>query len=126
MTASPLAAFTPTDLLRIAARVLVLAWGGFWVWFAVASAVAEFRTEGVGASVMHGLQAVVFLAVVVAAWRWDLAGGVLLLGLAALGAWFFHPRHLATALLLLGPPTVAGAFLLIHALLSHLAHRPGG
>jgi hypothetical protein len=98
--------------VRWGARGLVLAWGLFWVWFCVASAVSELATEGPGAMAAHLLQALVVAAGVAVAWRNDLWGGLALLAIAAL-AWIgFAPRHWLVGLLMLAAPIVGGLLLL--------------
>ena len=106
---------------RIALGLLV-PWIGFWGWFNVASGIGEVATDGVGALFGHTLFVVVMLAAAVVAWRWRVAGGILLLLLAAFGQWFFHPNLQVTAMLTL-PPGVSGLLLIASWILAR--HRSG-
>ncbi|MHC4224534.1 MAG: DUF7670 domain-containing protein [Planctomycetota bacterium] len=96
--------------MRWIARGLLILWIGFWVWFNIASGISEVGTDGIGALLAHSMVAIVILAAGVVAWRWPLAGGVLLLLLAAFGQWFFHPNLQVAAVLTL-PPAVVGLLL---------------
>jgi hypothetical protein len=105
---------------RYLARAIALAWGGFWVFFGVASGIGEkMNTEGI---FMHALlPGLVFLASVVIPWIWEKPGGVLLIleGLFVCVAYpmMFYPRfHISTViyvLLTMGfPPIVSGIIFL--------------
>jgi hypothetical protein len=97
--------------VRWIALGLLVPWIAFWGWFNIASGISEVATDGVGALFGHALFVVVILAAGFVAWRWRLAGGALLILLAAFGQWFFHPSLQVTAMLTL-PPAVNGLLLL--------------
>lgn len=61
------------------ARALALSWAGFWLIFFVAESLAWHTPLHVMA-LWTGV-GLLFLFVAVAAWRWEVAGGFLLLGL---------------------------------------------
>jgi hypothetical protein len=74
---------------RLAARVLALAWAVFWSGFGLLSGIGE--GGGFEAVLVHTLiPGLVFLAAALIAWRWELAGG-LLLALAGLATLLMYP-----------------------------------
>ena len=91
-----------------AGRVVLVAWGGFWIWFNVASGIGEIPELGVTTLLMHLIMPALILGVGYVAWRWPMEGGLSLFGLAALFAAVFGFK---IAAILLAPPVVAGAFL---------------
>jgi hypothetical protein len=110
----------PFDGIQLTARALALLWAGFWTFFCVASAISE--PEGLVAGLMHQLPAVVFVAVVALAWRYELIGGILLIAIAAVAFVFFrvYAQALVTGLVLLGPPCLSGVLFVTH---SRMAQR---
>jgi hypothetical protein len=52
---------SPRALLRLAATLLLLLWGGFWLWFAGASIISEFDPETVGIPLLRFVLPVVAL-----------------------------------------------------------------
>ncbi len=116
--------------MRWGGLALATAVGLFWMWFGIASGVGEGLTPlGV---VQHALvPGGVIALIVVAAWRWPLAGGPLLIaaGIAAgffFGWWARFPAatRLFMVLTLVAPPVVAGGLVIAARLRSHGAQRP--
>jgi len=107
------------------ARILSLAWAGFWVWFGLASGISEPTTERgklMDVLIHTTVPGLVFLVTALIAWRWEAVGGVLLLleGLIiAVGyPWMFHGRfplrtYVFVELTMAVPPLVAGVLFLI-------------
>jgi len=103
------------------ARALALLWAGFWTFFFIAESLAwHTPLDRTTIWVAVGL-AFVILALV--AWRWEVAGGLVLIAagvLAALAYAIWGPRELSvtirvTTLLAFGvPPVAAGALFLMH------------
>ena len=107
-------------IIRYLARLIALAWGGFWVFFGVASGLGErMNAEGV---FMHALlPGLVFLASVIIPWIWESWGGILLIleGLFVCVAYpmmakgHFPLNTIFFVLLTMGlPPIVSGIFFL--------------
>jgi len=103
------------------ARALALLWAGFWTFFFIAESLA-WHTPLYRMTIWLccGL---IFLLLALAAWRWEVAGGLMLIVggvLAALAYSIWGPQRLplasrVTTLLALGvPPAAAGALFLIH------------
>jgi hypothetical protein len=108
------------------ARILSLAWAAWWLFFAVASGIAEgSSTSGVIMHALLGPPAVAFLVVAILAWRWERLGGVLLvatgIGMGIAHYTMAHGRFLVATLLLAIPPLIAGLLFLIVALKSRAA-----
>jgi hypothetical protein len=110
------------------AWTLTLALVGFWLWFGVASAISE--DLGTGNFVAHALvPGGVFAAIAAIAWRWRLAGAVLMIagGGAIFVAYpivfgeFFPTSTIVFVLLTLAAPPVAAGILLLQA--RHRARR---
>ena len=112
--------------LRNAARVLAILWAGFWIWFGLASGIAEKLTPG-GVLLHTAVPGLFFVLLLVVAWRWEAVGGALLvlIGLLMAVAYPILFRRLPaltiflTDLTLALPPLVAGVLFL-------LAWRRGG
>jgi len=112
------------------ARALALLWAGFWTFFFIAESLAwHTPLDRMTIWVAVGL-AFVILALV--AWRWEVAGGLVLIAagvLAALAYAIWGPRELSvtirvTTLLAFGvPPVAAGTLFLMH---HHGITRPAG
>jgi len=111
---------SPSFLIWLA-RLLALAWGGWWTFFGLASGIGE-KLKPVGILIHATVPGLIFLASAILAWRRPLAGGSLLIveGLAVLIAYplIFGPRFpLATVLFVLltmaAPPLLSGALLLL-------------
>ncbi len=107
--------------MRLIARSLAVAWGGFWVWFGLASGISE----GIGfmGTLIHtAMPGLILLASAFFAWRWERTGGALLVveGLIITAAYplSFGPRFpLATVIFVLLtmalPPIAAGVLFLL-------------
>jgi hypothetical protein len=95
--------------LLLLARILALAWAVFWSAFGLLSGLGE--GGGIQTVLFHTLMpGLLFLAAALIAWRWELAGGVLL-ALAGIASLFLYP-FVTTAGGLLAlplPGIVAGA-----------------
>lgn len=97
-------------ILRWFARLLALAWAGYWIYARLSTALLDGASSAglVVAAINPGM---LFLVSVIIAWRWELGGGLLLLFEGALvpiilsGGWF---ALLTMAL----PPILAGALLI--------------
>ena len=114
--------------MAYAARALALLWAGFWVFFFVASVVVEGAPGHVivlGAGVL-----LLFVILALVPWRWEAAGGLLLVVMSLLiGATYaiasaaivradgsrlpLAVRAITTAVFT-GPPLVAGILFLLH------------
>ncbi len=101
------------------ARILAVAWAGFWLWFGVAWAVHErLGWQGVALSTLR--PGIPFVAVVVLAWLWPRLGGVIMVltgfGLAVWYAINFGHMPTGTKVFTLStfalPPAVCGLILL--------------
>lgn len=97
--------------------MILILWAGFWLFFNLGSFFGEMPTEGVGAAVNHLTVALITLALFIIAWRWELAGALMLAVAASLAVYFFHLYELRRpsdifVLLTLPLPMVAAAVLL--------------
>jgi len=116
--------------LEYSARALALVWAGFWTFFFTAESLAwHTPLYEMTAWVCVGLM---FLILALVAWRWEVAGGLILMAagvIAALAYAIWGPRELsaitrAITLCVFGvPPAVAGALFLMH---HHGITHPGG
>ena len=104
------------------ARTLALLWGAWWTFFGVASAFGE-GLNAVGILVHTSVPGLIFLGSAAIAWRWEMAGGILLLleGLVVCGGYplltwsRFPTATIAFVLLTMGlPPLAAGVLFLVH------------
>jgi hypothetical protein len=98
---------------RYIARAGALLWAGWWTLFGLLSGIGEGLEPG--GIFMHTLMpGLLFLALAVIAWRWEVPGGILLLlaGLWSLDMFWFA-RTPQGFLLLALPPLLAGLLLLI-------------
>jgi len=100
-----------TVAVRWIARGIIIAWAAWWIFFSVASGIAEMPDLGMMALITHLMVPVEILLTLYVAWRWELAGGILLL-LEVIFAWYFfnlhEPKQLFVALTLALPATLAG------------------
>jgi len=107
-------------VVRLTARALAVVTATVWTLFALASAAGE----GVGdliENLPNALPWLVFLAVVLIAVRWELAGAALLLVLGGASVTFFHAWTAPVVLFGVSLPiTLAGAGLLF----CHFLDRP--
>ena len=107
--------------LQWCARIIVLCWALFWTWFGLASGLGE-GLDPLGVIVHTAVPGGLFLVVLAVAWRWEGAGGVLLLVLAAAISvtypMLFRARPLGVVLgavsMLAAPPLAAGVLFLLH------------
>lgn len=89
-----------------AGLLLITAWAGFWVWFVSMVVLSEGPPSyPYGAAI--GLP---MLAVLIVAWRWRVAGGLLAIGAGLVAAWKFQE---SSAILLLTVPPIVGGLLLL-------------
>jgi len=112
-------------LLFYSARVLAVSWALFWIWFGLASGIAEGLPPR-GVLIHTAVPGLFFALLVVVAWRWKTPGGILLV-LASLFVFVAYPtlfRRLPplviflTLLTMAVPPLVAGILLLLDGWLS--------
>jgi hypothetical protein len=75
--------------LRWSARGILIAIAGFWVWFGIADGLHDAQTLGPMGFIMMLPAALIVLGVLYLAWRWELAGGIMLVALSGLGAMMF-------------------------------------
>jgi hypothetical protein len=97
------------DMSRVGllvARVLVLAWAGFWLWFNIASALGE--RDGF---TQHMVMAAVTLILAGTCWFWPRVGGVLMVAAGIFAAWAFHNSVAFTLLSL--PAATIGVILIL-------------
>lgn len=96
----------PRVWLRRAGLLLITAWTGFWVWFVSMVVLSEGPPSyPYGAAI-----GVPMLVVLLVAWRWRVAGGLLAIGAGIVAAWQFHG---SSAILLLTLPPIVGGLLLL-------------
>lgn len=81
-------------ILRWVARGILLAIAAFWLWFGIADGLgdalgANGEPLGLMGFIMMLPAALICFAVLYVAWRWEFAGGLVLLALTLLGAFFF-------------------------------------
>lgn len=94
----------PNSVISLGASLLTVAWGGFWVWFALMHLFSE--ESSAATLVPAALFALPVLVLSLLALIMPRIGGILLLPAAVFGAWFFDDPGarmlLATPALLLG------------------------
>lgn len=76
-------------VLRWTARGILILITVFWVSFCIAYGLGDAQTLGPMGFIMMMPAAVIVLVVLYVAWRWELAGGLLLLAVTVLGAVVF-------------------------------------
>ena len=112
-------------VLFYSARVLAVLWAAFWIWFGLASGIAEGLPPR-GVLIHTAVPGLFFALLVVVAWRWETLGGILLVA-ASLFVFVVYPmlfRRLPplviflTLLTMAVPPLVAGILLLLDSWLS--------
>ena len=118
-------------VLTLSARLLALAWAGFWMFFfVVESVVTHAPIRNAMGWIAFGL---ILCFVALIPWRWETAGGFLLVGLGvtggiAYGLWSPAGLHIVavvlTILVYTAPALVAGGlFLLDHTRQRHMAQH---
>ena len=78
----------PGFLLRWTARGILIAGAAFWSFFCIADGIGDAQELGPMGFIMMMPAMVIALGVLYIAWRWELAGAILLLAVTALGGWF--------------------------------------
>lgn len=105
--AEPVATPPSQRLFRVAARLALLAWAGFWTWFLACNAVSDWP------AVQPWIGLGIVGALTVVAWKLPRIGAGALLAFAAWAAWFF--AHSTALWLIVGPPCVIAALNLLGA-----------
>jgi len=112
-------------IVRWAGRGLMILWGAFWLFFAIADGIGDWRQQhSPMALLLELLVPLVGIAVLAAAWRWELAGGIGFLAVAvAFQVLFYYPLYTAasrqsTSPILIGPPVLTGLLLIASWLLN--------
>lgn len=96
----------PRVWARRAGLLLITGWSGFWVWFVTMVVLSEGPSSyPYGAAI-----GVPMLVVLLVAWRWRVAGGLLAIGAGIVAAWQFQG---SSAILLLTLPPIVGGLLLL-------------
>jgi len=108
------------NYFRLFARIFSLVWAGFWMWYGAMSAVED---ELPLLGVYHDLAwpGLVFFASAIVPWRWERAGGIILIVVSVLlfiiypVFWSYLPLDvkLLTLLVLAVPPMVSGILFVI-------------
>jgi len=78
------------NVARLIAWLILIIWGGFWVFFNVASGIAELGELGPMALIMHLIMPVAIIVLLWICWRYEIAGGILLLAAAVFAFYFFN------------------------------------
>jgi hypothetical protein len=110
------------------ARALALLWAGFWMFFFVASVVAQHTPGHV--MVLGAVVLLLFVILALVPWRWEVTGGLLLVVMSLLigvtyaimsaaivrsdGSRLPLAVRVITTVVFTGPPLVAGILFLIH------------
>jgi hypothetical protein len=83
-------------VLRWIARGILLCIAAFWVWFSIADGLGDAGKYGPLGFIMMLPAAVITLAVLYIAWRWEFAGGIVLLGITLLGGglWIWNMQRM--------------------------------
>jgi hypothetical protein len=110
-----------TCLSLYTARILGILWAGFWTWFGAASGIAEGLTP-FGVLRYAAVPGLVFVLLLVIAWRWEAVGGglLVLIGILIAVAYPMLFRRLSaltiflTDLTLALPPLLAGLLFVFH------------
>jgi len=77
-------------VLRWIARGILFAIAAFWIWFGIADGLHDAQSFGLMGFLMMLPAALITLAVVYVAWRWEFIGGLVLLAISLLGGWLFY------------------------------------
>jgi multidrug efflux pump subunit AcrB len=110
--------------MLLSARLIVVLWAGFWIFFAVGSAIGGGGKADTSAS--EGLKGALTVAAIVLvcagaiylAWRRPLVAGIseILIGIAAMGAYLSISRPGSVMLIIGLPPLLAGILFLISSI----------
>ena len=112
-------------VLRWITWIILILWGGWWVFFNIASGISEISELGPMGLVMHLIMPAVIIVTMLVVWYWELAGGILLIIEAVFALWFFDVRMDITDFTMLSmvmPAMIAG-FLAIICWLGSYAGR---
>jgi NADH:ubiquinone oxidoreductase subunit 2 (subunit N) len=107
--------------MRLSARLIVVLWAGFWIFFAVGSAIGGGGKTDIPASEsLKGILAVTAIVLVCAgaiylAWRRPLVAGIslILIAIAAMGAFLSISRPESVMLIIGLPPLLSGILFLV-------------
>ena len=82
--------------MRWIARGILLCIAAFWVWFGIADGLGDAGKSGLLGFIMMLPAAAITLAVLYVAWRWEFAGGIVLLGITLLGGglWIWNMQRM--------------------------------
>lgn len=98
--------------MRYLARIVATVWAGWWTFFGLASGLGE-ELSLTGVVIHTTIPGLIFVLTVVLAWRWEIAGGLVMMAVGLLTL-VYYP--IATtwpgALTLAIPPILAGALFL--------------
>ncbi len=114
-------------ILHIIGRILLIIWGGFWLFFAVASSIGE---HSIGDIVVVSI---LILIPCIIAWIWEQVGGILLIAIGIIimfGYFIFMtsfpiPARLLNDLLLSFCPLTAGILFTIRGVKLKKKEEPG-
>ncbi|MBN2081670.1 hypothetical protein JW859_05610 [bacterium] len=105
---------------RLIAWLILIIWGGFWVFFSVAAGLAEIGDLGPLALVMHLIMPVAIVILLWICWRFEIAGGILLIAAAVFAFYFFNVHRaddyalaLTLFVALVMPVVLAGLLILL-------------
>ena len=111
-------------IVRWTGRALMILWGAFWLFFAIADGIGDWQQLHSPLPLLFELLIPLLgIAVLAAAWRWELGGGIGFLAVAVLFQLRFH-YDWNTAMgryaipILLGPPVLTGLLLIVSWLLN--------
>ena len=104
------------------ARIVALIWAGWWTLFGLLSGIGE-GLDVLGVIMHLTVPGLIFLAAALVAWRWEVAGGILLVVEGVLALFYFPFAREPFGLLTLAlPPVIAGVLFLIAGLTNR--HHP--
>jgi hypothetical protein len=116
--------------VRWTARVILLLWVLFWLWFAIADGIGSLKSLGAMGLLSQLAIVAAMVIVIMLAWFFDLFGGLLLIILAIAFYFFFHVPDNPTPsgggfmlLVMVLPPLLAGVLLSANALTLWQASR---
>lgn len=113
MGGSAKAAVTAATILRWIARVMLIFWAAFWLFFNIVSLFYWLGEQGPQGTVGHLVMALVIIVLLFAAWFLELLGGILLIAFSLLTfyQWGWHRPVVALTLCL--PPLVMGVLFIL-------------
>lgn len=117
--------------LRWTARVILLLWAAFWLFFAVADGIGDLKQLGPMALISQLSIAALIMAAVLVAWFAEFVGSLLLIACAVAFYFFLHvPQQIADGrgyymlVIMVLPPLLAGVLLLVNSLTKPARKRP--